>query len=215
MEERNPESMIRERVLEKIDDFEYKGEKIMASRLGYRINEAFAFKYLGRIFEEPMSIFNKEVLRPETQSMEDYVDGIKNICEAQQRVALRYFEDGSVDSAIPPLKALLHIMAHGHYEGKDVTHPDIRKMFTRDYVLKSGWYKQRLELKQQKDIFLWNRHINYLEEFMADEINQPIIEELALQDKLDNARKELKKVENPDYLKSLVGTIGADPLFKG
>ncbi len=215
MEERNPEKLIKEGVLEKIDDFEYKGEKIMASRLGYRINEAFAFKYLGRIFEEPMSIFSEEVLRPETQSMEDYVDGIKNICEAQQRVALRYFEDASVESAIPPLKALLHIMAHGHYEGKDVTHPDIRKMFTRDFVLKSDWYQQRLELKQQKDIALWNRHISYLEEFMADEINQPIIEELALLEKFDNARKELKKVENPAYLKSLVGTIGADPLFKG
>jgi hypothetical protein len=88
-------------------------------------------------------------------------------------------------------------------------------MFTRDYVLKSGWYKKRLELKKQKDIALWKKHIAYLEDFMADDINQPIIDELALQVKLDNARNELKKVENPAYLKSLVGTIGADPLFKG
>ncbi len=49
---------------------------------------------------------------------------------------------------------------------------------------------------------------------MTDEVNQPITEELKLQDKLDIARKELKKTENPACLKSLVGTIGADPLFK-
>ncbi len=213
--EKNPENLIKEGVLEKIKDFEYQGEKILSSRLGYRINEAFAFKYLGRIFEEPMSIFSKEVLKPETQSMEDFVDGVKNITEAQQKVALRYFEDNSVESAIPPLKALLHIMAYGHYNGKEVSDPEIRKMFDRDYLLQSQWYKDRLKLKQEKDIKLWERHIAYLENFMNDEVNKSVADQLELQVKLDNARKELEKVSQPEYLDSLVGTIGADPLFKG
>lgn len=213
-EEKNPENMIKEGVLEKIEDFEHKGEKILASRLGYRINEAFAFKYLGRVFEEPMSIFSREVLKPETQSMEDYVDGINNICEAQKRVALYYFEDGSVEAAIPPLKALLHIMAYGHFEGKEITDPQIRKMFTREYVLKSDWYKQRLELKQQKDIALWEKHIQYLKDFLSEEVNQSVAEDLQLKSKLDKAVKQLEKVKAPQYLVSLVGTIGADPLFR-
>ncbi len=213
--ERTPEHMLKEGVLDKIEDFEHEGEKILASRLGYRINEAFAFKYLGRVFEEPMSIFSTEVLRPETQSMEDFIDGIKNICEAQKRVALLYFEDGSVDSAIPPLKALLHIMAHGHYNGKDASDPKIRNMFTYDYVINSDWYKERLQIKQKKDIALWIGHIRYLEDFMNDEVNLPVVEELQLKEKLDIARRELARVGSPKYLESLVGTIGADPLFKG
>ncbi len=212
--EKQAENLIKEGVLEKIEDFEYKGEKILASRLGYRINEAFAFKYLGRVFEEPMSIFSEEVLRPEKQSLEDFVDGIKNICEAQKKVALYYFEDNSVNAAIPPLKALLHIMAHGHYKGKDISDKDVRKLFKRDYVLNSSWYKKRLHNKQQKDIALWQSHVKYIETFMADEINEPIIEELNLSQKLEKAKAELEKVSKPEYLNSLQGTIGIDELFK-
>lgn len=213
--EKQPEHMMKEGVLEKIADFEYNGEKILASRLGYRINEAFAFKYLGRVFEEPMSILTEQVLRPEKQSMEDYVDGIKNICEAQKKVALNYFDDNSVEAAIPPLKALLHIMAFGHYENKSISDSEVRKLFQREYVLNSKWYKERLQLKQKKDIDLWTRHIGYIENFLGDDINTPISEELALNDKLKQAEAELKRVQSSQYLESLIGTIGADPLFKG
>ncbi|MFO8023449.1 MAG: hypothetical protein R6U65_13350 [Perlabentimonas sp.] len=213
--EKQPEHMMKEGVLEKIEDFEYNGEKILASRLGYRINEAFAFKYLGRVFEEPMSIFTEQVLRPEKQSMEDYVDGIKNICEAQKKVALNYFDDNSVEAAIPPLKALLHIMAFGQYENKSISDSEVRMLFQREYVVNSKWYKERLQLKQQKEIDLWTRHINYIENFLSDDINTPISEELALNDKLKQAKAELKRVQSSQYLESLIGTIGADPLFKG
>ena len=46
------------------------------------------------------------------------LDGVNNIVENQARVAKNYFDDGSVSMAIPPLKALLHIMVYGQYEGK-------------------------------------------------------------------------------------------------
>ncbi len=214
-QEKDPKYLINEGVLEKLEDFEYNGEKILASRLGYRINEAFTFKYMGRVFAEPMSVFSREVLRPETQSMEDFVDGIKNVMEAQQRVALQYFREGSVEAAIPPLKALLHIMAYGHYENKGADHQDIRNMFTRQYVIESDWYKQRLALKQKRDIALWKKHIAYMEGFMSEKMNQPVVEGLHLSERLRRARAELDKVSSPHYLDSLVGSIGADPLFKG
>jgi phosphoenolpyruvate carboxykinase (diphosphate) len=213
--EKSPEYLIEEGVLEKLNDFEYNGEKILASRLGYRINEAFTFKYLGRIFAEPMSVFSREILRPELQSIEDYVDGIKNICEAQKKVALQYFEDGSVESAIPPLKALLHIMAYGQYNGKEITDPEVRDLFKREYVIESEWYKERLQLKQTRDITHWKKLIDYIESFMAEEVNQIISRDLNLIEKLEKSRVELEKVSKPDYLNTLVGTIGADPLFKG
>ncbi len=213
--EKQPDYLIKEGVLEKIEDFEYNGEKIHAGRLGYRINQAFAFKYLGRVFEEPMSIFSEEVLRPEKQSMEDYVDGIKNICEAQKKVALQYFEDKSVEAAIPPLKALLHIMAYGHYENKEVSDPDVRKLFKRDYVLKSKWYKERLKLKQEQDTALFSKHIDYIESFIAEEINEPVVKELKLHDRLEYAKSQLQQIQSPEYLESLVGTIGVDILYRG
>jgi len=214
MDEKKPENLIREGVLEKIEDFEFEGEAIPASRLGYRINESFAFKYLGRVFEEPMSVFSEEILRPEKQSMEEFVDGIRNICDAQKRTAMQYFEDGSVEAAIPPLKALLHIMAHGHYHGKDASNPEVRELFDRETLIHSDWYKERLKRKQQKEIDLWHRKIEYLKQFIAREVNEPVARELSLGERLAFAVAELKKAESPEYLESLKGTIGADPLFK-
>ena len=109
-----------------MEDFEYNGKKVLASRLGYRITKKFSLRCLNRLFDEPNAVFNEKMLKPELQGMEDFVDGISNIMEAQEKVALRYFEDGSIDSAIPPLKILLHIMAYGTYEGMEISDTKLR-----------------------------------------------------------------------------------------
>ena len=72
--------------------------------------------------------------------------------EAQRRVALLYFEDGSVEQACPPVKALLHIMAHGHYQGKRIESATVRGMFQREALLGSDWYQERLRVKQRSDV---------------------------------------------------------------
>lgn len=147
-EDRDSKKLIENGSLEKIDDFEFEGKKILTSRLGYRITDIFALRCMNRIFDKPTAVFDEGMLQPELQGMEDYVDGIHNIVEAQKKVALRYFEDGSVDATIPPLKILLNIMAYGTYEGKEISDPELRKFFDRDYIINSDWSKERLELKQ-------------------------------------------------------------------
>jgi hypothetical protein len=214
-EDRDPKKLIENGCLEKLEDFEYNGKKVLASRLGYRITENFAFRCMNRLFDEPLAVFNERMLKPELQGMEDYVDGINNITEAMQRASLPFFEDGSVDSAIPPLKVLLHIMAYGNYEGKDISDPELRKMFDRDEVLKSDWYNERLKLKQNKDIAFFVEQIGYLEDFKANNENAILVEEMNIVERLENAKANLKHVESKQYLKELVGTIGVDPLFKG
>ena len=142
--------MIEEGSLEKLEDFEYQGKKVLASRLGYRMTSGFLFRYFNRIFNEPGTVFNERMLKPELQDMESYVDGINNIVEAQRKVALNYFEDGSIEAAIPPLKVLLHIMAHGHFEGKEISDHQLRSMFNRDNVI--AWLKL-LGSKEGSDAF--------------------------------------------------------------
>ncbi|MBN1926033.1 MAG: hypothetical protein JW798_09365, partial [Prolixibacteraceae bacterium] len=117
-EETDPQFLIEHGYLEKLSDFEYNGQKILASRLGYRITAKFASIFLGRVFENPDAIFNEEMLKPELQDMDVFVDGINNIVEAQQWVAESYFKDNSIEGACPPLKAILHFMAYGNYNGK-------------------------------------------------------------------------------------------------
>ena len=96
---------------------------MLASRLGYRITAKFVRTFFGRRLRQPRRVFAEDILRPETQDLEAFVDGVDNITEAQQRVAPQYFEDGSIEDACPPLRALLHIMAHGHFEGSDAQRP--------------------------------------------------------------------------------------------
>ena len=213
-EDRDPKNLMANGSLEKLEDFDYNGKKILASRLGYRITKTFSLLCLNRLFDEPTAVFNERMLKPELQNLEDYVDGINNIVEAQQKVALNYFEDGSIEAAIPPLKILLNIMAYGNYEGKDISHPELRKYFDRDYVLNSEWYKARLVLKQEKDIAYYGSQIEYLEAFMKNPHNDILVDDMQIKARLDATKKLYDAVKSPKYLKQLVGTIGVDPLFK-
>ncbi|HYG77240.1 MAG TPA: hypothetical protein VEK08_19705 [Planctomycetota bacterium] len=213
--ERDAQFLIREKCLEKLNDFQYQGRTILASRLGYRITSRFVHTYFGRVFDNPSAVFDEAILKPETQGLDVYVDGIENIVEAQKRVALQFFEDGSVNDACPPLHALLHIMAHGNWKGKDANHPDVRAMFTREYLLNSNWYKQRLADKQTRDIALWTKHVSNLRSFLSKSSHSEPIQRLNLRQRLQRAERMLEQVRSPEYLDRLWGTIGADPVHQG
>ncbi|MEX1042963.1 MAG: hypothetical protein WDZ51_20175 [Pirellulaceae bacterium] len=207
-EERQPEYLISEKLLEPLTDFEHEGEMIPASRLGFRITKSFVRNFFGRVFDNPLLVFDEPMLKPETQDMESYIDGIKHIAEVQQRVAQRYFDDGAIEDACPPLKALLSIMAYGQYEGKDVHDPEIRKMFTREYLLASDWYHERLRTKQQRDIELWQRHLAAVDAFLAEEHHAHEATRLGIEARKRYVQKQLETLQKPGYLKTIVGTIG-------
>ncbi|HRH82285.1 MAG TPA: hypothetical protein PLW81_14690 [Thiobacillaceae bacterium] len=210
--ERNPRWLMDNGYLEPVRDFEYEGRTIEASRLGWRITKRFVHGFMGKIFDTPMAVFPEAILRPETQSLAVFADGVENIVEAQRRVAQRYLDDGSIDDACPPLKALLYIMAEGGYQGMDQHHPDIRKLFTREALLASEWYRERLQVKQARDVQLWQRHVAYLEAYARRTSHQDLVERFDIRGRLEQARARLNRVSSPEYLDSLHGTIGADPL---
>ncbi len=212
-EERQPDYLIEYGYLEPLEDIEHNGRKVLASRLGYRITEHFVHGFLGKIFDNPSAVFTEAILKPETQDMESFVDGIHNIVEAQQHVALQYLEDGSIEDACPPLQALLMIMATGSYSGMDIHHPDIRAMFSCENLLASDWYQERLEIKQRRDIEMWKRHVKNLQQFLDDKDYGDEAQRLGMPQRLETARQKLAAVQEADYLKSLVGTLGADPLM--
>ncbi len=213
--EQDPRFLINEGCLEKLNDFDHNGEKILASRLGYRITKTFLIQFFGRVFDSPASVFNEEILKPELQDYDSYIDGIKNITEAQERVAKTYFDDGSVEGACPPLKVLLHVMAHGHYEGKGIHEPELREMFTREYLLQSEWYHECLSRKQKKDIRHMERGVKELKSFLENPMHHRKAQEIGVADRLQRAEERLKYYKSDAYLKSLQGTIGAPNLFGG
>ncbi|MBJ7396856.1 MAG: hypothetical protein JHC76_12515 [Akkermansiaceae bacterium] len=209
--EREPDYLIENGYLEKIEDIHHEGRVVEASRLGYRITQSFVSTFFGRMFSAAETLFSPDMLRPELQSMTDFIDGLDNIIETQQRVALNYFQDGSIEVACPPLKALLHIMAHGHYEGKKITDPSIRALFTREALIDSDWYKARLDAKAGVDQALWKRHLSYLESFLTNPNYQSELKRLKIHERIAQANAMLDHVNSPTYRASLVGMIGADP----
>ena len=206
--EREAPYLIEHGYFEKVEDFEFEGRKVLASRLGYRITASFVDHFLGRIFEVPGAVFPEELLRPEKQGLDTFVSGMDAIVEAQRLVALNYFEDGSVEAACPPIKALLHIMAYGSYNGLGEKDEAFRGMFNRETVMESPWYKDRLGAKQERDKTLWARHKCALEKFLASGLDG---NETTWRSTLCAVKKQLERVSGSGYLTELNGTIGLDP----
>jgi hypothetical protein len=212
VKEKNAKYLIQNDYLEKVKDFEYRGRKINASSLGYRITRKFVHHFLGRIFSNPDAVITDDMLTPELQDMETFVASIDNLSITQKRAAEGYMRDGTFEALCPPLQVLVKIMIDGNYEGKDRHHPEIRSMFQRNSVLNSQWYKDRLHIKQQRDIVLWAKNIDYLENFLDKRNFAEAAEKLNVRLRLNEARYRLEKVKSAAYLKQLEGTFGADPL---
>ena len=137
-QERDARNLIAEGALEKIADVDHAGQRVPASRLGYRMTERMATKYFGRIFLHPDVVFTPEMLRPELQDMAVFAESIATIAMTHERVARAYVKDGTISLAIPPLRALLEVMADGSTsEGWQLDSPEFREMFTRESVLAS------------------------------------------------------------------------------
>ena len=212
MHQRSAKWLIAEGHLEALQDFTHDGRTVLASRLGYRITSRFVHTFFGKIFDNPAAVFDEAMLKPETQDLACFIDGIDNIVEAQRACALQYLEDGATREASPPLLALLDVMATGQHQGKGIADPGIRALFTREAVLAAPWYQARLERKQAADIRIWKRHLATVEDFLARRGHEPLTERLGIARRRDYAERQLARVASPAYLDQLRGTIGCAPL---
>jgi hypothetical protein len=208
--EREIDYLISHGYLEQCQDFEHEGKTVLASRLGYRITSQFVSAFFGRVFDNPNAIFVESMLRPELQDIESFADGIDNIVSTQKSIAENYFADGSIEFACPPLRALLHIMRDGEFEGKSALDPEIRTLFSSDELLKSDWYETRLQTQKQVDELLWRRHLVYLTGLLdlagrVDKSSHALIAS-----KIKVCETMLGRISSADYAAGLVGFIGAD-----
>ena len=209
-EERQADYLISEGYLEKLEDFDHGDQTVLASRLGYRVTSLFVLDFFGRIFTNPDSVVPPDMLKPELQGVDDFVDGINNIVETQQRIAGHYFKDESIDAAIPPLKALLHIMAHGEYEGKTIVDQEVRDLFNREKVRSQSWYHNRLKAKQVRDVRYLENQLDYMRAFLDKQTHREEAERLGLAERLAGMEEELSYAKSSDYLGALSGTLGLD-----
>jgi len=117
--------------------------------------------------------------------------------------------------ACPPLKALLHIMARGSWEGHDINSPEVRELFTLKDMLDSDWYRRRLETRQKNDVKLWARHVEYLSQVCSQNESNETASAPAMAERLQFAQDELKRVSTPEYLTGMWGMLGTDSIVAG
>jgi hypothetical protein len=212
-DERSARNLIARGALERVADFEHRGQTVLASRLGYRMTARLASVYFGRVFLHPHAVFTDEMLRPELQDMDIFADGVANIVATHQRVAESYFTDGSIALACPPLKALLEIMAYGRSaDGHGLEADEVRSLFTRESVLSSDWYAARLDAKQLGDEARLKNAMASLYEFLDRPGNAGVAHRLGLTERRTQLQAERVRVGSAEYRAGLVGTIGLQPL---
>jgi hypothetical protein len=210
-EERSPRFLIEHGHLERCHDRQHAGKTVLASRIGWRITPRFVQAFCGRVLGNPSTLFDDELLRPELQDPDVFADGIDNIVQAMASAAACYFADGSIERAVLPLKALLHIMHDGTWEGLDASAPKFRALFARENLLASDWYKARLAAQQRRDAAHWQKQTQYLEKLVARANYADVVANLGLQQRLATARFAGAAARAKEYTAHLIGTLGIDP----
>lgn len=211
-QERDPEYLKKEGFLEPLQDVERDGQLVPVSRLGYRITERFVQRFFGRIFDNPDKVFDEAMLRPETQDREAFFDGVAYIAESQRAVAQGLIDDGTIEELCPPLATLVRIMVDGSCDGLDARSPEFRAQFTREAMLASDWYQDRLVAFRDRELArlaLLERELDRTRRRYAESYVLPPID---LDARLETIERERAKLLAPDFLARSVGTLGADPM---
>ena len=210
--ERASANLIAEGSLEKLEDYDYKGRRVLASRLGYRMTDSFARAYFGRVFLHPHVVFTPEMLRPELQDPDVFAESVDVIVATHQRVAQAYLDDGTIAGAIPPLRALLEIMALGRSgEGWTLGSPEFRALFTRESVLSADWYVRRLDAKRDAALSRAQAGLAAIEKFRATPGNEEPSARLGIDDRVLAAEAEVDRLGGEEYRRNLIGSTGGEP----
>ena len=128
--------------------------------------------------------------------------------------AQRYVDDGSIEDAVPLVRALLEIMHHGESrEGWTLTSPEFRALFERENILASDWYAARIEAKIERDRKQAEASIAALTRFATTVGNDEVSGRLNISARLTAARDSLDEVNSPAYREHLVGSLGLQPVL--
>jgi len=215
-EERSAAWLIKNGYLEKISVQRPDGSFVEdTDLLGYRSTKKFWLHMGGRVFNAPDAIFLEDMLKVEQQSLEIFEESLKNIRETQKAFAQRFFDDGTIELASEPVRALLHIMRDGSYSsnGKviDRHSQEFRDMFTYDYLLQSDWYKERIVAQQKREIDHWNKRALALREFISRKTQSNTFsngDEEKYRSRLAEVERNLKTAQADEFREALIGTIG-------
>ena len=106
-------------------------------------------------------------------------------------------------------------MAHGDFQGKTIEDSELRDMFTRQNLLASDWYQERLLIKQARDVQLWQSNYQYLQTKLDELPTVDIDKRSVLETRLKESKRMIDNITSQGYLEHLQGTLGADWVHRG
>ena len=128
-------------------------------------------------------------------------------------VAKMYFDDGSIERGVSAAAGVAPHHAERRMGGQRAwSIPTFGACSRASRCSRATGMRRRLAAKQTTDRKLWRRHVDYLDKFLKRESHVEEARRLRIPHRLARARKTLEEVESPDYLKTLSGTIGAEPI---
>jgi len=85
-------------------------------------------------------------------------------------------------------------------------------MFTREAVLASDWYMQRLDAKQAAASARADAGLAAIEKFVSTPGNEEPTARLNMPTRVEAARTGARQLASPEYREHLIGTVGSTPL---
>ena len=80
-------------------------------------------------------------------------------------------------------------MKDGQFEGAGLGSSKIRDLFTRESMLASDWYAERLQSQQTHDIAMWKTNVQYLENYLQRQTHSGVAKRLDIESRLTESRK--------------------------
>ena len=102
-------------------------------------------------------------------------------------------------------------MRDGHWQGHDLSAPEVRRLFDRAEMLKSDWYAARLEAKRQIDAATLEAHARYLEKFLKRASYADVAVTLDIDARAQRIANRARAAKSPAYIQTLRGTLGGEP----
>lgn len=211
-------------------DVEHNGE-ISKGGSYYYFTKLGMLEFFGRVFLTSDSTWSNDQIKPWEQNSELYVEGKKTLNRFKKEIALKYFNDGSIELASQPLKAILHMMAFDKYEftpppaNDDDTSrivekvvwtresPEYRALFTSEAIFNSAEYLNAIKEARRRDVELYTQQVTTLESFINGNQNNLTHSDLnEYTTRLGRLKQKKEWAESNQHIDYIMGSIGADNL---
>ena len=93
-------------------------------------------------------------------------------------------------------------------QGWDLDSPEFRGLFTRESVMESDWYAERLDAKQSAALKRATAGLAAIELFVSTPGNEEPTARLGMPTRVEAAKAEVARFSSAEFREQILGTVG-------